>query len=134
MKNLSVCSRSQLAYGAGAGRPFSSQAMRDYEMGLNPGHQPGLNPAAASGIDPATGLAVGSTGLAADNSRSYLGGAGSRLSGASDPTHNANGGAGAGLVAGMGGLHLNEQAVIGGHPAGQDAERNRFLASRRFVG
>ena len=76
--------------------------------------------------DPTTGLPLPG---GQDNSRSYLGGAGSRLSGASDP---------GAITAGIGGLHLNpagpggaggDTAVIGG-----DVDRNRFLASRRFVG
>ena len=68
----------QLAYGAGGvGRPYSSLAMRDYELGGG----------AASG-----GALAGLDGLHTDNSRSYLGGAGSRLSGASDPTGMATGG------------------------------------------
>ena len=123
--------KSQLAYGAGGGgpggvggRPYSSLAMRDYEMGGQQG-----------------GALVGLDGLHTDNSRSYLGGAGSRLSGASDPTGMSTGGGGGGLVSGMGGLNLNsvaaasgaDQAVIGGSVAGE-ADRNRFLASRRFVG
>ena len=120
--------KSQLAYSAG-GRPYSSLAMRDYEMG-------GAGVGGGGG-----GALAGLDGLHTDNSRSYLGGAGSRLSGASDPTGMATGGGG-GLVAGMGGLHLNSgpdvnQAVIGGLQSAAslgESDRNRFLASRRFVG
>ena len=80
--------------------------------------------------DPTTGLPLPGSGQ--DNSRSYLGGAGSRLSGASDP---------GAITAGLGGLHLNHPAGpgvggAGGDTAviGGDVDRNRFLASRRFVG
>ena len=79
--------------------------------------------------DPTTGLPLPGSGQ--DNSRSYLGGAGSRLSGASDP---------GAITAGLGGLHLNHPAGPGGGAGGDtaviggDVDRNRFLASRRFVG